>query len=551
MGSVGEDAILRSTTVENLLRSATPSASGRDLSDLLEWNHNLPDEKFVEGLASDMQAIDVAPPDVQTMRTTFTLERILSGAEAELMRQTQLARQHSNACSEGGEGMAGRLGARAERLQTGPHRQDSIHRLAASSGPGSGPGPRGGRGPGLSSLARSTGSGRYGHAAAAAAGPDEDAAPPRSPKRPKHQHGVQAIKAEAAAAPGPNGEPVPGRTWSQSLLELAKAAAALEGKELDEVEVKEEAEPGDREPGPAGAGAQERSAGGDGDGEADQGRSGDGEGRRESEMDGEAGRAGAEGDGGAAGRREGLVRTGSGEAGANGEGEDREPPSGRQRTDGSEPEEGDERRQERVSRQGDGEGRGGAQDEDERPGGRGVGPGPNSANTAAGDGPPLGGPLLRSGSGLRGPQAPPLGPRGPVEPPPPSADQIARLLRLQAEVERLQADNELLNGHLEAVLQQVDGLQQRNAGMKQLLLDACHAKGIQADMGLLNVSLQHHRAQPMPEEQAARIAAGVLGQCGGEVMAAVQQMVGVALVRIAGPPAPLGLGPQGGPQRFL
>ncbi len=52
-------------------------------------------------------------------------------------------------------------------------------------------------------------------------------------------------------------------------------------------------------------------------------------------------------------------------------------------------------------------------------------------------------------------------------------------------------------------------------------------------MQLLNLSLQHHRQQPMPEAQAAHVAATVLGINGGDVMAAVQQLIGVALLRIA------------------
>ena len=62
---------------------------------------------------------------------------------------------------------------------------------------------------------------------------------------------------------------------------------------------------------------------------------------------------------------------------------------------------------------------------------------------------------------------------------------------------------------------------------------ACQAKGIQADMGLLNVSLQHHRAQPLEEAAAAHIAASVLGQCGGDVHATVQRLVGIAMARIS------------------
>lgn len=52
-----------------------------------------------------MHAIDAAPPDVQTLRRTFTLERILSGAEADLagmlkanqQQQLPLVRQPSGA----------------------------------------------------------------------------------------------------------------------------------------------------------------------------------------------------------------------------------------------------------------------------------------------------------------------------------------------------------------------------------------------------------------------------------------------------------------------
>lgn len=58
-------------------------------------------QKFIEGLASDMQSIEAAPPDVASMRRTFTLERILSGAEADL---TGLLR---------GAGAAGAAGAGA------------------------------------------------------------------------------------------------------------------------------------------------------------------------------------------------------------------------------------------------------------------------------------------------------------------------------------------------------------------------------------------------------------------------------------------------------
>ncbi|GLI61080.1 hypothetical protein VaNZ11_003347, partial [Volvox africanus] len=107
------------------------------------------------------------------------------------------------------------------------------------------------------------------------------------------------------------------------------------------------------------------------------------------------------------------------------------------------------------------------------------------------------------------------------------------LLKLQAEVERLHRDNEGLNGQLEAVLAQVDIIQRKNTAMKQLLLEACHAKGIHADMELLNVSLQHHRAQPMSEAQAAHVAATVLGLNGGDVLATVQHLIGIALLRIA------------------
>jgi hypothetical protein len=52
-------------------------------------------------------------------------------------------------------------------------------------------------------------------------------------------------------------------------------------------------------------------------------------------------------------------------------------------------------------------------------------------------------------------------------------------------------------------------------------------------MELLNVSLQHHRSQPMDEAQATHVAATVLGLNGGDVLATVQHLIGIALLRIA------------------
>lgn len=41
-------------------------------------------QKFLEGLQNDMKEIETQPPDAKAMRRTFTLERILSGAEGDL-----------------------------------------------------------------------------------------------------------------------------------------------------------------------------------------------------------------------------------------------------------------------------------------------------------------------------------------------------------------------------------------------------------------------------------------------------------------------------------
>ncbi|GLI61081.1 hypothetical protein VaNZ11_003348, partial [Volvox africanus] len=295
----GSLSIMRSNTMESILRDTL--SGGRELQDLLlEWNHSMPEEKLVEGLASDMQAIDAAPPDVQAMRRTFTLERILSGAESDLAGMlranhqqqqqqqqqhfpiVQLVRQHSGAAAaasaaagtcgdSGSEGQGGHGDAAALAMRLGagggsagcrptdrlpaPQRQESLHRLAASSGPsqqlrppstgsaaamgppqphsrtvvgngGYGGGGGGGGGPGSGLLRAAHGSGRYGAAAAAALATAEDESlQQRSPKRHKvHHH----LKAE-----GPLGA-APERTWSQSLLDLAKAAAALDGQDLDQ-----------------------------------------------------------------------------------------------------------------------------------------------------------------------------------------------------------------------------------------------------------------------------------------------------------------------------
>lgn len=131
-----------------------------------------------------------------------------------------------------------------------------MHRLATASGP-SGQGPRPnplgaaghttGRGGGLARAAG--GSGRYGGAVAAlAAEEDNGEAHQRSPKRTKLQHnppgpgqgqgqghhpGGISAKQHDAILSAEGGGPV-GRTTSQNLLDLAKAAAALDGQDLDE-----------------------------------------------------------------------------------------------------------------------------------------------------------------------------------------------------------------------------------------------------------------------------------------------------------------------------
>lgn len=89
-----------------------------------------------------MQAIDAAPPDVQTMRRTFTIERILSGDLAGLLKANQhqqqqqlpLARQPSGAVGanleaaggcDAGPSAAARLCGRmtSDRLQVRDRRQ--------------------------------------------------------------------------------------------------------------------------------------------------------------------------------------------------------------------------------------------------------------------------------------------------------------------------------------------------------------------------------------------------------------------------------------------
>ncbi|KAG2449220.1 hypothetical protein HYH02_005967 [Chlamydomonas schloesseri] len=662
--------MMRSNTMEHILRDTL--SGGRELSDLMsEWNHQLPEEsKFIEGLASDMQAIDAAPPDVQAMRRTFTLERILSGAEADLAGMLRSANQVSRQAS-GAAGAAAAAGAGGSGLEglTGEGlpgrgrlgRQDSLHRLAASSGPGGAMplppsrlgAPPGGAGAGGAGPARVTGgglvrtgnpgSGRYGAAVVAALREEDEAGPsPRSPKRAKlhasghgHGHGPSNLGPHAAAllkAEGLVGEDGgPPRTMSQSLLDLAKAAAALDGRDLD-----------DEGLGGGGGGG----AGGGGAG----GEAGAVEGAEPVKLERleNGGEVGATGDGAAA---EDNVEAEPRRRGAGGEGPEAgspgeldalavgaSPPAGQERGVSADEEGGPEvdarpgpsRRDttqeledleamERLPLEEDAGAQAGTDADllpsntgrrsappsalpDEellldaklaasgrvlpgagaglRDGGgsghlamlaAGLGPG-NAAALAGGMGgglglgsagglpPPLQGrlgiglegeeggtmasaaQLLRSLSGMKGGGgggpggggglAPP-GPRGPLPLSSSNQHDLKLLQKLQAEVQRLQRDNAALNAHLESILTEVDIIQQRNTGMKQMLLDACQAKGIQADMGLLNVSLQHHRAQPLEEGAAAHIAATVLGQCGGDVHATVQRLVGIAMARIS------------------
>ncbi|PNH05558.1 hypothetical protein TSOC_008159 [Tetrabaena socialis] len=544
-GQGGPLAIMRSNTMENILRDT--ASGGKDLQDLmLDWNHHLPEEhKFVEGLASDMEAIDAAPPDVLTMRRTFTLERILSGAENDIAgmlranhhQQQLLQRQQSGAAgsggaagSSGGEAAGdaappGRPGSRTDK----PQCAESLHRLAASSGPGTQPrpglggggaaganggaaagggggpmGPPSSRGPG-GLLRAAGGSGRFVSAAAALAAEDEEALP-RSPKRARL---LQHVKAEAAGGVGSAG-PGPERTWSKadaclgagpgpdrsmsaSLLDLAKAAAALDGGDLDE-----------------GGSQGEREQQGPGTAPDEEGERGEEQQQQQQQEAGESDGAGAEA-----------------KAAARAAGSDAQPAVG-----AGPPEEGG------TGRQAEGARKGGGPSALDRSNSGVVSPRPGSAAPAAalpGGGGAAGGPgpaageggiaeLLRSLSGIKPGQVggAPLG-RSPGLP----LQDTKMMQRLQAEVDRLQRDNEALNGHLELVLSQVDIVQQRNTRMKQMLLEACRAKGIQADMSLLNMSLQHHRTQPMTDAQTTRVAASILGLNGGNVLASVQQMISI------------------------
>eukprot|EP00198_Chlamydomonas_reinhardtii_P010372 XP_001699709.1 predicted protein [Chlamydomonas reinhardtii] len=635
--------------MEHILRDTL--SGGRELSDLMsEWHNQIPEEsKFIEGLASDMQAIDVAPPDVQAMRRTFTLERILSGAEADLAGMlrsaNQVSRQASGAAGAaavagGLEGLAGEGLPGRGRLG----RQDSLHRLAASSGPGGaiplppsrlGAPPGGGAGTAGPSRAAggglvrtgNPGSGRYGGAVVSALRDEDEAGPsPRSPKRAKLHaagHGHAHAHAHVPSHLGPHAAALlkaeglvaedggPPRTMSQSLLDLAKAAAALDGRDLDEEglggggleggeHVKLERLPDGRKAG-AGDGALGAGVSAEGNdggpsrravgGGADQGSPG--------ELDALT----------PAGQQRGLTADEEGGADAAGlagpsrrgplrdfdelEAEERMPLNDDAVAGGIDadllPSTTDRRSMPPsalpdeellldaklgAGRQLPGVGAG------LRDGGgsgnlallaAGLGPG-SAAALAGGMGggmgmvmgglgggggglpPPLSGrlgmglgaeeggnmasaaQLLRSLSGMKGGGggpggglAPP-GPRGPLPMSASNQHDVKLLHKLQTEVQRLQRDNAALNTHLESILTEVDIIQQRNINMKQMLLDA---KGIQADMGLLNVSLQHHRAQPLEEAAAAHIAASVLGQCGGDVHATVQRLVGIAMARIS------------------
>ncbi|KAG2436271.1 hypothetical protein HXX76_006582 [Chlamydomonas incerta] len=676
----GALSMMRSNTMEHILRDTL--SGGRELSDLMsEWNHQLPEEsKFIEGLASDMQAIDAAPPDVQAMRRTFTLERILSGAEADLAGMlrsaNQVSRQASGAAgaaAAAGGSAAGPLGLDGLAGEGLPGRgrlgrQDSLHRLAASSGPGAamplppsrlGAPPGGGAGAAGPSrvtgggLVRTgnPGSGRYGGAVVSALRDEDEGGPsPRSPKRAKlhatghghghghshghghghghghnhgHGHGPSHLGPHAAAllkAEGLVGEDGgPPRTMSQSLLDLAKAAAALDGRDLDEeglggsppeggapaAALNMARLPGGREAG-AGDGALGGAPLGEGSG-AEPHRRDAGGADLGSPVELDALAAGASPP---AGQERGAGTADDGGLGAAGQAG----PSRR----GPLPDLDELEAEERLPL--DDDAAAGGTDSDLLPssagrrsappsalsdeellldtklgagrqlpgvgtglrdgGGSGnlammaAGLGPGSAAALAGGGmgmgmsglggvvvgglpPPLPGrlgvgleaeeggtmasaaQLLRSLSGMKGggggPGAglAPPGPRGPLSIPSSNQHDLKLLQKLQAEVQRLQRDNAALNTHLESILTEVDIIQQRNTSMKQMLLDACQAKGIQADMGLLNVSLQHHRAQPLEEGAAAQIAASVLGQCGGDVHATVQRLVGIAMARIS------------------
>mmetsp|Transcript_9697 Transcript_9697/g.20673 ORF Transcript_9697/g.20673 Transcript_9697/m.20673 type:complete len:716 (+) Transcript_9697:155-2302(+) len=82
-GDHGADGshLMRSSTMENILRTVS---GPREFDDLMfDWS-SLPQDKFIEGLQNDIRDIEAQPPDVKAMRRTFTLERILSGAEGDL-----------------------------------------------------------------------------------------------------------------------------------------------------------------------------------------------------------------------------------------------------------------------------------------------------------------------------------------------------------------------------------------------------------------------------------------------------------------------------------
>ncbi|KXZ49417.1 hypothetical protein GPECTOR_21g643 [Gonium pectorale] len=343
----GPLSIMRSNTIENILRGTL--STGKELQDLiLDWSHHPAEEqRLVEGLTSDMQAIDAAPPDVATLRRTFTLERILSGAEADL----------------------------ASVLR--PHPPPAAAAAAAAAAPAGG-----------------------GHA---------------------QGHG--------------NGS---GAALGRQLSGLQQQGHSLH-RQL------------------SGASAAAASAGGGGGG----------------------GGGGAEAGGG------------GGEAG----------PSGRQAG----------RPGERLSRQ-----------ESLHRLAASTGPGQHPLTRPA---------AAASGGGAAPPSLPGRGSGGLLRSGPGSG---RTLLKLRAEAESLSRDNGLLSGQLETILGAVDGLQQRNGRMKQMLLEACRAKGIQADLDLLNVSLQHHRPPAGSEAAAASVAARVLALNGGDVAATVKQLLGAALGRAAG-----------------
>ncbi len=65
-------------------------------------------------------------------------------------------------------------------------------------------------------------------------------------------------------------------------------------------------------------------------------------------------------------------------------------------------------------------------------------------------------------------------------------------------------------------------------------------------MQLLNLSLQHHRPSPMADVQAAQVAAAVLASHRGDVVAAVAQLMDVALINVSSSFAGGGGGDGGG-----